>query len=245
MVRYKPSQFTKKELEAMVAVLATDAGIDLLTGGKLNKYKRKAALAVYRSIVKPVTTRVAVPAVASVARTAAGIGRLAFTNPYVVGGTLIYVGYKERDRIAQLLADGAEIVREEVGPPVQEFLDYTKPGREQLFESMQPRPSPLPLPGFIEQFRPRKQSKYNKAVSAAMKAVKASTKGGKKGTISNPKSVFKTVSKAVSKVNRGAKASTKGISGIAARAARRILGKPKKKPKKTKGFTLKVKGRDY
>ena len=69
------------------------------------------------------------------------------------------------------------------------------------------------------------KSKYNQAVSAAMKAVKASNKGGKKGTISNPKRVFSTVSKAVSKVNKGLKPSVKGITGIAARAARKKLGK--------------------
>ena len=89
--------------------------------------------------------------------------------------------------------------------------------------------------------RKRKKSKYNRAVSAAMKAVKASTKGGKKGKISSPKTVFKTVSKAVSKVNKGAKTSAKGITGIAARAARKILGKGKKKPKKrSKGYTITV-----
>jgi len=38
MVRYKPSQFTKRELENMVSALATAAGIDFLTGGALNKY---------------------------------------------------------------------------------------------------------------------------------------------------------------------------------------------------------------
>ena len=39
MVRYRASQFTKRELEIMVEALATAAGIDFLTGGVLNKYR--------------------------------------------------------------------------------------------------------------------------------------------------------------------------------------------------------------
>jgi hypothetical protein len=70
--------------------------------------------------------------------------------------------------------------------------------------------------------------------------VKNSSKGGRKGVISNPKSTFKTVSKAVSKVNRGASVSAKGITGIAARAARKVLGKKKKTTKKTKGYSITV-----
>jgi len=46
----------------MVGALAVDSGLDFLTGGKLNKYKRKAALAIYRTIVRPVAAR-AVPSV--------------------------------------------------------------------------------------------------------------------------------------------------------------------------------------
>ena len=49
----------------------------------------------------------------------------------------------------------------------------------------------------------RIRSTYNKAVSKAMKAVKASTKGGPKGTISNARKTFGTVSKAVSKARKG------------------------------------------
>ena len=65
-------------------------------------------------------------------------------------------------------------------------------------------------------------------MASAMRAVKASSKGGKKGTIKPAKTVFKTVSKAVSKVNRGLKVPGVGIGAIAARAALKILGKRKK-----------------
>jgi len=100
----------------MVAALATDAGLDFLTGGKLNKYKRKAALAVYRSVVRPVATRAAIPAAVSVGRAAFGASRLLMANPYVLGGTALYVGYQERERIKQLLDQGYEIVQEQASP---------------------------------------------------------------------------------------------------------------------------------
>ena len=56
-----------------------------------------------------------------------------------------------------------------------------------------------------------------------MAAVKASKFVGKKGTISNAKSAFKTVNLVASAVNKGKKVSAKGIRGTVARAVRRIL----------------------
>ena len=67
------------------------------------------------------------------------------------------------------------------------------------------------------------RSKFNKAVSAGMKAVRSSTSYGKKGTINNAKRAFSAVTKVASKVNRGKKVSAKGVTGTIARAVRRIL----------------------
>ena len=69
----------------------------------------------------------------------------------------------------------------------------------------------------------RTRSKFNKAVSAGMKAVRASKSYGKKGTINNAKRAFSAVTKVASKVNRGKKVSAKGVTGTIARAVRRIL----------------------
>jgi len=80
----------------------------------------------------------------------------------------------------------------------------------------------------------RIRSTYNKAVSKAMKAVKASTKGGPKGTISNARKTFGTVSKAVSKAKKGGKLSTKGVTGVVKRA---ISGIFKPKPKRRRSST--------
>ena len=69
----------------------------------------------------------------------------------------------------------------------------------------------------------RTRSKFNKAVSAGMKAVKASTSYGKKGQINNAKRAFSAVTKVASKVNQGKKVSAKGVTGTIARAVRSIL----------------------
>ena len=56
-----------------------------------------------------------------------------------------------------------------------------------------------------------------------MSAVKASKFSGKKGTISNAKTAFRTVNRVASAVNRGKKVSAKGVTGAIARAVRKIL----------------------
>jgi hypothetical protein len=75
----------------------------------------------------------------------------------------------------------------------------------------------------------RKRSVYNQAVSKAMKAVKASTKGGPRGTLSNAKRTFGQVSKAVSRVKKGGKIGAKGVTGVIKRS---ISGMFKPKPKR-------------
>ena len=84
----------------------------------------------------------------------------------------------------------------------------------------------------------RIKSTYNKAVSKAMKAVKASTKGGPKGTISNARKTFGTVSKAVSKARKGGKLSTKGVTGVVKRAITGIFKPKPKRRRSSKGYTI-------
>ena len=69
----------------------------------------------------------------------------------------------------------------------------------------------------------RKASKFNKAISAGMKAVRSSKFMGKKGNISNSKRAFATVTKTVSGLKKGRKRPTKGVRGAIARAARRYI----------------------
>ena len=83
----------------------------------------------------------------------------------------------------------------------------------------------------------RQRSLYNRAVSKAMKAVKASSFNGKKGTLSNPKKTFGTVSKTVSKVMKGKKVPRTKASGLIKRTIEKTfpsIKKPKGRPSKTK-----------
>ena len=91
---------------------------------------------------------------------------------------------------------------------------------------------PIPvLPGFTasavsgpaKKTRKRVKSKFNKAVSSGMKAVRSSKFYGKKGTINNAKRAFSAVTKTASKINKGKKVSSKGVTGTIARAVRKIL----------------------
>ena len=229
----------------LVELAAIHGVTDFLLRGRLTKAESKVFYTILNKIGKPAARQTA-GTVARAGGTAVRVGKtIALRHPVL---TAAYYTYKNRDEIADLVEQGYEIVQPAVDPvvqPVTKFLREEVLTRENL-ERARDRgviDTPTFLPEFIEQYRPsrRKKSKYNRAVSAAMKAIKRSTKGGKKGTISSPKSVFRTVSKAVSKVNRGLRAPTKGIGGIAARAARKIIGKKSKKPKKRgRGYTLKV-----
>jgi len=88
----------------------------------------------------------------------------------------------------------------------------------------------------------RAVSKFNKAVSAGMKAVKKSKFNGKPGKLTNAKRTFTQVTKTASKIAKGKKVSAKGVIGTIARAVRPKL--KKRKTGKTK-MTIRVKGRDY
>jgi hypothetical protein len=69
----------------------------------------------------------------------------------------------------------------------------------------------------------RKPSKFNKAISAGMKAVRSSKFMGKPKSISNSKKAFATVTKTVSALKKGRKRPTKGVRGTIARAVRRYI----------------------
>jgi len=74
--------------------------------------------------------------------------------------------------------------------------------------------------------RKRTKSKFNKAVSAGMKAVKASTSYGKKGKITNAKKAFAAVTKVASAISKGKKLAKTGIRRIIGRAIKPIYKRP-------------------
>jgi hypothetical protein len=230
--------FSKKQLEIIVTALAIDKGLDLATGGWVNKQSRKILLATARRLATP-AGRVGASVGGALGRSAIGALAPLATNPFVAG-TALGIGALQtpqgqallewaeekgrRDRVAfeQYKTDVEMRMREFAGDPIGYSQD--------LLARRPTEPSIIPgVPAITGRIMPkRKKSKYNRAVSAAMKAVKNSTKGGKRGKISNPKATFRTVSKVVSKVNKGSKYSTVGIAGIAGRAAKKILQRRKK-----------------
>ena len=161
--------------------------------------------ALQAAVVAAVTTGRAVsPYVARGAVAAAPPVARALANPYI--GVPLAVG-----------AGGyaAQQYFEESG--IQEEVNVA---RDQFLATLQPT---------AVKAKKRIRSTYNRAVSKAMKAVKKSTKGGPKGTLTNAKKTFGQVAKAVSKARKGGKLSPKGVTGVVKRS---ISGMFKAKPKR-------------
>ena len=178
MVRYKPSQFTKRELEIMVSALALDKGLDFMTGGKLNKYGRKAAIKIVKTTL-PLALRIGGSVGVSTARAALPL----VTNPYLAG-TALGLGALQTQPGQQLLDEASERGRMDRIRFEQALTDLTVGAGK---------------------VKARSKSKFNSAVSKGMKAVKSSTSYGKKGVISAPKKAFKAVVAQAAKLNRGSK----------------------------------------
>ena len=189
-------RLTKKQLIIAVTALALDKGVDVATGGALNRMTKNAILAVGRRLL-PVAGRAGI----SVAGTALGATRLLMANPYILGGTAIYVGYQERDKIRSLLEQGYEIIEERAPTP-----SLPSPGI----------PSPT-IPGVSEiitsvrQPRSKRPSKFNKAVSAGMKAIRKDKTYGGKGQIKPSKKAFSVVVKLAAAKKKKKKAPKSGI----------------------------------
>ena len=209
-------RLTRKQLEHVVAVLALDKGVDLVTGGRLNKLTKKVLLATAKRLA-PVAGRAGV----SVGGAALGAGRILMTNPYILGATAVYVGYQERERIKQLLDQGYEFVEERIPTPSLPSPGPI-PGVEEIITGgMARRPvsefigAPPRIPSGFDPMtmirRPRKPSAFNKAVSAGMKAVKKSTSYGKRGVIKPATKAFALVTKLAAAKKKKKKAPKSGI----------------------------------
>jgi len=184
MVRYKPSQFTKRELEIMVSALALDKGLDFMTGGKLNKYGRKAAIKIVKTTL-PLALRIGGSVGVSTARAALPL----VTNPYLAG-TALGLGALQTQPGQELLEAASERGR----------MDRIR--FEQALTDLEVG---------AEKVKTRTKSKFNNFVSKGMSTIKQSTDYGKKGVINAPKKAFKVVVAAASAVSRGKKVPKSGI----------------------------------
>ena len=163
-------------------------------------------------ILAPGTTRAAArTAVRLAARAtpvaARGVGSLAAANPFLAG-TALGFGALQTDPGQQLLAAAEERGRQDrlrLERFVQDTLATTK------FKAK------------------RKKSSFNAAVSAGMKAVKASTFQGKKGTLSNARKTFSMVTKVASNLLKGKKAPKSGARRVAygamPKSLRQLMGR--------------------
>ena len=195
--------------------LATIIGIETIVGkGPTGKAGRKALDTSMRAFVR--TGRIVAPVLPPLAR---AVGRTAVANPLLTAGILGTAAYQGGylDPAIQRAQEESFRAQENLRRLAMESevqQAYERAGRPTFGEAAEQ---------LVSKPVRRKVSKYSKAVKAGMAAVKSSKFGGKKGTISNAKSAFKTVNLVASAVNRGKKVAKTGIRGVVARAVRRIL----------------------
>jgi len=207
-----------------IAAFIVGHGItDFVTGGRLSLIERNALWKVLKKLGPPAVTttgRIAGTAAMGAIRAGPAIastGRfIAMRHPYIAAAVVTYEVVKNREQIAQLLQEGWQVVQELPG-----LFEEARDARSE-FLGQRPGTYILPSPG---KALPRKKraSKFNKAISAGMKAVKRSKFLGKPGKFTNSKTAFSRVTKTVARLRRGVKVAKKGVTGIIARAVRRYI----------------------
>lgn len=213
--RYARGDFTERELKVILGGMLFDQLIDISTFGRLSQLKGRAFQAAYRTLsplvapgLRAATAQAAGTALRLGGTAARVVGTVAMRHPYIAGAAVIYVSLKNREAITRMLGEGWEIVEESFSrtPPQMSgtgTLSIDLPG----------------VPGRVK----RTTSKFNKAVSQGMKAIKKSKFLGKPGKFTNSKKAFGTVTKTVSRLKKGAKVSSKGAVGAIKRAVKRYI----------------------
>jgi hypothetical protein len=219
---------TKRDL----AIIGGIAGVaDFLAEGRLSaplaRALKKAAVAAGKRAVftAPAAARVTAATLPRIGVTALRVGKtIALRHPILTAGAIAYYTIKNRDEIEDIIREGYEVVQDINAPMAARRRDFASDPIGFTQDIFEDRPLIRPLGAPIPGMKPvRRKTKFNKAVSAGMKAVKASTSYGKKGTISNAKKAFAAVTKTASKINKGAKVAKSGITRKIGLAAKRIL----------------------
>ena len=206
--------------------MATFIGLDILRPGTSRKAAKIALGALIKSsqVAAPYAGRAAVAGVPA-------IGRAAAYSPVGTGAALGY-GFLQTPPGEELLS-----MAEERGRYDRDRFNFA------LDWIGEASTSPT-IRGQVREKAKRKVSKYNRAVSVGMKALKASKFDGVKGSLRNPQASFKKVNKTVSKMNKGQKVSSKGAIGAIKRGAGKVLGAIKK-TKPRRGFLEKRYGNPF
>jgi len=221
-------KLTKRDLGIIAGVVGT---ADFLLEGKLSApvaraIKKTATAAAKRAVfTAPAAARVTAATLPRIGMTALQVGKtIALRHPVLTAGAVTYYTIKNRDEIEDIIREGYEVVSDIELPGAQrrrEFASNPIGFTQDIFED-RPfiRPLGAPIPGVKPK---RRKTNFNKAVSAGMKTVKASTSYGKKGTINNAKKAFAAVTKTASRINKGAKVAKSGITRKIGLAVKRIL----------------------
>ena len=154
-----------------------------------------------RAAAKAAVNAIGRGTIALAPRAAVATSRLAAASP-VATGTAIGLGALQTEPGQDLLAAAAERGRMDRIRFEQALTDLTISTKKKSTKT---------------------KSKFNKAVSAGMKVVKASTSYGKKGTINNAKKAFSAVTKTASRINKGGTVAKSGITRKLGLAMRKIL----------------------
>ena len=191
--RYAKGDFTPGEYKSIFGYLLFEKAIDLATYGRLNNLQGRAITAVgktlFRAAIPPVSLggRLAGQAALGTARmlgsSAVGAALPIVTNPYVAGTALGYGALQTQ--------------------PGQDLLEAA--GERGRMDRIRFEQALTDVEVGAGKIKSKVKSKFNKAVSAGMKAAKNSASYGKKGVITAPKKVFTTVTKIASKINEAKK----------------------------------------
>ena len=208
-------KLTRREAEYIVA---TGAAADFLTEGRFTA----AVARPVKAAAKKAGAFLGRQFLRGVSRAPATARFVVMRHPVALGLGLLYIGITERERIAEAARQGYEIVDEVTAPARERVRETVDPLLSEAAEAaarVYPegpgiRADPRIIDPIISRLgikRPRKPSNYNKAVSAGMKAIKASTSFGKKGVIKPAKRAFSTVISVGKGLKAKRKAPKKGI----------------------------------
>ena len=191
--------------------LAVVLGIETVAGkGPTGRAGRAALKAGARAIIAG-TTEIAPP----VGR---AVGRTAVANPYLAAGILGTAAYQGGylDPAIQRAQEESFRAQENLR---QRIEGVASAGYNPLYGSVEDA-----LRAEIPKIKKRKVSKFNKAIGAAMKAVKKSKSGGKPGKLTKPKDTFKRIIRVWKAKSSGRRVSNKGETGVISRNIKRYIG---------------------
>ena len=207
--RYARGDWTKRELETLVGLLIFDQAIDTATGGRLSNLK----LSALKKIVIPAVSttgriagNIALGAARVAGSSALGAAAPIVTNPYVAGTAL----------------GGLALAT----PQGQDLLDAA--GERGRMDRIRFEQALTDLEVGAGKVKTKVKTKFNRAVSAGMKAAKNSASYGKKGVISAPKKVFTSVTKIASNLNKARQGTKRPMPRPKAKGPRKLYDAIKK-----------------